>query len=524
MRKKLLFSFLCSLFFLSAACAEDQNPSMDDKLSKYIQYDLAGVNNVGYLSIDKDRGIDNSTHLYVKYALEYFRKQNVCFVVLRLNTPGGEVFAAIKIAEELKRLDAEYHIPVVAFIDNWALSAGALLAYSCRFIGIVGDASMGAAEPVIAGEGGGMQPASEKINSALRAEFANTASFYGRDPLIAEAMVDKDILLVQRHGKMIRLEKEEEIRPDDEIISREGKLLTLSAYQLVHLSVADFKVDAVSLAPLTEEEKSKDVWPAHKSLLFQQSFFAKIPHAELLGYQDWKIDFFAFLMHPLVSSLLFMGLLLGVYGEMSHPGAGIFGSLALICMALILLSSFALQTIHFLEIILLVSGLVLVAIELFLLPSFGILGVVGIVLSIVGLMALLLPHVSYGDFSWDTSDWSVTAIEFVTRLSWLIGALVVSMIIASLLARYLTKKNLLWQKLILRGEQNKEEGFTSLSFDLPEVGSEGETYTPLRPSGKVLIHDMLYDACADGFFIDKGTSVIVIAHEGSTIIVKIRKK
>ena len=78
---------------------------------------------MGYLAIEKDRGIDQSTYLYVKFALEEFKKQKVPFIVLTYML-GGEVFASMKISELLQKIDAEDHIPVVAFIDNWAISAG----------------------------------------------------------------------------------------------------------------------------------------------------------------------------------------------------------------------------------------------------------------------------------------------------------------------------------------------------------------------------------------------------------------
>ena len=109
------------------------------------------------------------------------------------------MFAAQQISDALKELDTQYGIPVVAYINNWAISAGAMLAYSCRYIVVVKDASMGAAAPVIASETGEMKEASEKINSAMRADFAGgRARFFDRNPNIAEGMVDKDLILVPK--------------------------------------------------------------------------------------------------------------------------------------------------------------------------------------------------------------------------------------------------------------------------------------------------------------------------------------
>lgn len=128
--------------------------TVEKKLEKYIHFNPQGPNSIGYLYIgDHETAISESTWLYVKQGLEFYKKQRPIFIILVLNTPGGEVFAAQKISDALKEMDTQFNIPVVAFINNWAISAGAMLAYSCRFIAAVKDASMGAAEPVYAGEG-----------------------------------------------------------------------------------------------------------------------------------------------------------------------------------------------------------------------------------------------------------------------------------------------------------------------------------------------------------------------------------
>lgn len=529
-------TFFLSLFFVmgllsttvegaSSLKEEGASTSIDQKLSEYIHYDSKGPNQVGYLSIGKDRAIDQSTFIYIKFALDHFKKLKVPFVVLELNTPGGEVFAALKICDLLKQLDTNSHIPVVAFVDNWAISAGAMLAYSCRFIGITKSSSMGAAEPVIAGKEGQMESASEKINSALRSEFSNLASFYGKDPLLAEAMVDKDILLVYRDGHIVKLDDEKEIRTKDGkenpdiIITKKGKLLTLNSEQLLQYGVADFIVPPEAVAPITDQEKSQGIWPASKNLLFQEPFFAKIPQATLVAYHDWRVDFFSFLTHPLVSSLLVMGLIIGIYMELNHPGFGVPGILGAICLALILLSSFAVQAASWLEVILLVSGIILLLIEFFVMPSFGVLGVVGILLTFGGLFALMIPHFGSADFNIDLSHLNLVALAVLNRLAWLCGALILSVIAILILARYFSYNFRLFDRLVLKGEQ---EGYIAgmEASSLPKLGTKGIAFTTLRPAGKVQIDDRLFDAITKGGFIERGTPIVVAKLEGSKIIVQ----
>lgn len=499
-----------------------------EKLSKHINFDKHGKNVVGRITIDnKKTGIDQSTWIYVKSALDYYKEKKPVFIILELNTPGGEVFSSQQISDALMDLDTNYSIPTVAFIDNWAVSAGAMLAYSCRFIGIVKDATMGAAEPVLPGAEGGMQTASEKINSALRADFANRAGFYDRNTLIAEAMVDKSMILVLRNKKILKLETEEQIITSgpspDVLISAEGKLLTLDSQKMILYGVADFMVEPMKLDPISVEEEEKGEWPAEKSLLFSHSFFKKIPDATIETYQmNWKIAFFAILASPAVASLLFMGMMVGFYVEMNSPGFGLPGSVALVCLFFIVLSSFSLAAVSWLEVIILLVGLALLAVELLILPGFGIAGILGSLLALIGLFALMLPSVGAVDFDFQTETFNAAGEVFMYRLAWLCGSLIMGFITISLLARFVMPKFTLFNRLVLVGEESSSNGYVAGAdlSEYPDVGSHGEVLSTLRPAGKVLVEDEVYDAMSRGSFIEKGTPIIVVQVERNRVIVE----
>ncbi|NGX51012.1 MAG: hypothetical protein K1060chlam2_00869 [Chlamydiae bacterium] len=495
--------------------------NLTQQLQKYISYSESEENLVGYLHVGSDRSIDQSTYIYLKFALKEFVERKVRFVVLDLNTPGGEVFAALKIVDLLQKLDIQYNIPVVAFIHDWAVSAGAMLAYSCRFIAIEPNSIMGAAEPVIAAQGGQAVTASEKVNSALRAEFANLATFYGRDPLIAEAMVDKDIILVIRNHQVVKLRDEDEMRNSDSLITGKGKLLTLNARQLIDYGVADFEVEQRSLPPITEAEREAGAWPAEKMLLFQQPYLAKIPNAVIVDFKDWRVGFFSILSHPVVASLLFIGLVLGLYIEINTPGFGIPGAIGLACLFLILLSSFASQAINWIEVIILAVGLLLLALELFVIPGFGVAGILGIIFMIVGLFALMLPGL--GSFNiFDPETFRLVGEAFVERLAWLSGALIFAILVIIILAKFFSHRYFRFSKLVLRGEQDRSEGYVSgipLSM-MPKEGAHGETVTPLRPSGKVQIGEELFDAITQGSFLKANVAVEVLRIEGNKVVVE----
>ncbi len=414
---------------------------LEEALKQHIHYSDNEVNHIGYIAInDRDSAINQATWLYVKQALDYYKKHKPIFIILELNTPGGEVFAAERIADALKEMDTQEGVPVVAFINNWAISAGAMLAYSCRFITVVKDSSMGAAEPVYAGQEGQMVTASEKVNSAIRADFANRAAFFDRNPLIAEAMVDKEMILVIRDNKVVKLDAENQIRTaephPDIVVSPKGKLLTLTSELMIEYGVADLLLPPQRVEAITPEEVEKGEWAASQMLLFHASFFDKIPHAIVDAYKvDWKTKFFAFLASPVVSSLLFMGLLVGAYIEISSPGVGFAGTLAGTCLFLIILSSFSLELANWLELILFLTGLMIVLVELFVLPTAGLLGVVGVILLIVGLFGMMLPIGSAG-YEYDTKTLNAAGEYLVNRLAWLSGALLLSIGIMVALTKY----------------------------------------------------------------------------------------
>lgn len=501
---------------------------IEKKLQEAIRFRSEGPNVIGYFYIGgHDTPISESTWLYLKKGLEFYKKEPPIFIILELDTPGGEVFAAQKMSDALKEMDTQLNIPIVAFINNWAMSAGAMIAYSSRFITTVKDGSMGAAEPVYAGEGGKMETASEKVNSALRADFSNRASFFNRNPLIAQAMVDKDLILVVRHGELIQLENESQMRltgaDRDLVITTKGKLLTLNAQQMVRDGVADLLLPPIKLPEITTEEKTAGEWPAIKMPLFQVPFFAAIPNAIVKPYQmDWKTQFFVFLASPLVSSLLLMALMIGGYLEMNHPGLTLPGFVAGASLFLIVLSSFSLEVAGWLEFILLFMGLALILTELFVLSTFGVIGILGILLFLGGLFGMLLPDLNSVHFEYDRYSFNAAGQYLIERLAWLSGSFILSLIIIVLLASCLLPSFSLFNRLVLIGnEQNASDGFTAAGkvLDLPHPGSDAKVFAPLRPSGKIIANDRIYDAISVGDFIEEGEQVVIIRLEGNDLFV-----
>jgi|JI9StandDraft_1071089.scaffolds.fasta_scaffold52816_1 membrane-bound serine protease (ClpP class) len=434
---------------------------------------------IGLLSVEGE--IKPTTYVYVKKALEEFAKQKVSEIILHLNTPGGEVFSAVRIAEALKGA----YVPIRCYIDNWAVSAGALLAYACPEIYISKTAIMGAAEPIQSSIDG-VSTASEKINSALRAEFASRAELYGRSSLLAKAMVDKDILLVEREGILTLVPDSDVIQAKDRLVSPKGKLLTLTAEELLRFGIA------------------KKIAPALGDL---------IPtNAEVISYKDVREGFLSFLAHPLIATLLTVGFLVGIFLEVTQPGVILPGVLGLLCLGLTLLTQYSLELFNFLEMIFLILGLLLLLFEFLIYPAHGVLAVLGVLSILTGAVLLVVPQLSCFEIP--------HTILFATFLE-KIGAISMALLLFLGGVAFLSKRlvRFIFEKspLVLReSELNSSEKELSPL----KVGIFAEAATPLRPSGKITIAGMLYNALSEGEYIPIGAKVQVARIDGATVVIK----
>ncbi|SCA58645.1 Uncharacterized protein AB751O23_AI_00200 [Chlamydiales bacterium SCGC AB-751-O23] len=470
----------------------------------------------GHLLInDWTSGIDESTWVYIKSALKFYKQNLPDFLVLELDTPGGEAYTSQKIADLLRDFQEEEGIPIIAFIHDRAYSAGALLAYSCRFIYSTSQSSLGAAEVVFQGSSG-METAPEKINSAFRADFINRARHFKRNPDLAEAMVDKDVILVYRNQSIKKLDDETQIHlfspHADELVIGKGKLLTLNAKNLIEYNVST----KLSKMESWEGKGELEAYLASAPDLSSAKELLKEPY-EL----SWKLKFLAFLVSPAISSFLFLGLMLGFYYEMSSPGIGLPGAIALVSLLLIALSSLSLDTFNSIDLLLIVLGTSLLLVELFVTPGFALPGAIGLLFLFIGLVSLMTPGFTHTPFSFESASLTVEGEEILKRLAYLFG----TFIIASVFIYYLGKRVFAFgplSSLVSSGEQDKDKGYVAFENlrNLPPIGAIGEAYTVLKPSGKIKIGEELFEASSEGGYISQGTKIKVQESEGSKLIVE----
>jgi membrane-bound serine protease (ClpP class) len=403
------------------------------------------------------------------------------YIILHLNTYGG----ALNIADSICTKILNTRIPVFVFIDNRAISAGALISIACDSIYMRAGGSIGAS--TVVSQSGEAVP--DKYQSFMRATMRATAEFHGkdtiisgndtvikwhRDPRIAEAMVDPQL--------------------EVEGISPSGQVLTLTAEEAIKVGYCE------GLA-----ENINDVLR-----------LAGIRDYELKVYKPSTIEaMVVFLLNPIVRALLIILIVGGIYIEMQTPGVG-FPLAVAITAALIF---FAPSYLHGLaenwEIIIFIVGLILIALEIFVIPGFGITGISGIILVIVGLTMSLVDNIVFkyeGMGAWD----KVLKAFFLVVFS-IIISFIMSIIISK---KLLTSRSL---SLALNTVQDKKDGYIGIDTHQKEmIGKEGVAYTVLRPSGIVEIEGELFDAKAEIGFISKGEKVKVLRDEaGQLYVIKI---
>lgn len=416
----------------------------------------------------------------VSKCLTEAREQNADLVVIRMNTYGG----LVNVADSIRTMILNYPTPVWVYIDNQAASAGALIALAADRIYMHPGGSIGAASVV--DQNG--QPMPDKFQSFMRATMRATA---------------------ESHGQVI-----ERIENGDTI--RRWWRDPQTAEAMVGRTVADSTT--VNVLTFTASEAVKNHFSEGTASSLEETLAqGGVETYTLTEYRPTTLDrLLAWLMNPVVQGIFVMMIVGGIYFELQSPGIG-FALVVAILGAVLYFAPLYLEGVaQNWELILFIIGLVLLAVEIFVLPGFGIAGVAGIVAVVLGLSFAaidndLLRHLSTGEI---TVGWILQPIlvVIIAATAALIGGLLLS-------KRFLTGTTPLQRKVVLTAEMAPEQGYVSHPQVASElIGKTAEVAAVLRPSGRVIIDGIYYDAIAEeGQFIPRGKQVIITRFEGGVV-------
>ncbi len=379
-------------------------------------------------------------------------------VVLDMDTPGGRVDAAERIADAV----SDAPVPVYALVNRRAFSAGALIALAARRIYMRPGSVIGAATPV---DGSGKK-ASEKIVSAMRSEMRALAEARGLDPRVAEAMVDEDVAI--------------------EGLVDAGKLLTLTTEEAVELGYA---CEVETLEALIRE-------------------LAPGSTAVVSTSVNWAERIVRFFSHPIVAPFLLALGFLGLIAEIKTPGFGVAGAAGLLALALFFGSHLIVGLAGLEDVLIFSAGLVLVGVEVFIVPGFGLFGVLGGVGVLGGLYMALLGGLP------TTPDFTRAGMVLTT-------AILIVVVSAWVVIRSLPKSSRLARSgVFLLTRTDRDVGYESAPHRPELVGREGTAITDLRPSGTGLFGDERVDVVSEAEWIPAGSAIRIVSAEGYRHVVR----
>jgi membrane-bound serine protease (ClpP class) len=408
--------------------------------------------------------IDARMNRYIKDGLQNAEKANADYILMDMDTFGGTLYDGDLIRQQI----LNFKKPVLAFVNKNAASAGSLIAIACDSIYMAKGANMGAAT-VVNGLTGAAAP--DKYQSYMRSIMRSTAAANHRDPRYAEGMVDEEMEI-------------DSLKPL-------GRVITFTTNEAIKYGYCEGEANSI------EEVLKK----------------ANIRNYEIKKYEmPFTENIIAFFMNPIVSGILILCILGGLYFELQSPGLGLPIIVALTALTLLLVPYYLSGLAANWEIAVFVVGVILLAIEIFAIPGFGVTGISGLILIFTSLVLMMLGN-DFFDFD------NVSDTQIIQSLLTVLGGMTGTIVLAFIGGRKLIESQR-FKKLTLQETLDSKEGYNNDFIKENLIGSIGTAFTVLRPSGKVMINGSVYDASAKTGFIDQHDAITVVEQEGSFVRVK----
>ena len=411
--------------------------------------------------------IDPRMNRYVDLALGQATEVNADIILIDMDTYGG----AVNDANDIRTKILEYEKPVWVFINNDAASAGALISIACDSIYMVPGANIGAAT-VVNGADGAQAP--DKYQSYMRSIMRSTAEENNRDPLIAEGMVDD--------------------RVEIEGVTESGKIITFTTSEAIANGYCEREV--ASIQDILEKNYIVDY--------------------ELIKYElSGTEEVISFFLNPFVSGLLILVITAGIFFELQTPGVGFPIAAAGIALVLYLVPYYLNGLAANWEIAAFFIGFALIALEVFVIPGFGLAGIAGIVCTVGALIFMMLGN--------DNFNFDYVPVGEITTAATVVGVGVLGSIVVLFFFGYRLTQSEIFSRVALMTSQEKKDGYVATIYAEDFVGRQGTANTILRPSGRIEIEGEVYDAYTRGEYVEAGERVVVISQEGSTLKVRVIK-
>ena len=435
--------------------------------------------------------VDPVLEIVIRKAFAEARKDElVQAIIIDMNTPGGRIDNTKVIIDAIR----SSRVPVYTFVNTEAISAGSIIALATKGIFMAPVSTIGCATPIMISSDGAVQEVSgdfnEKMLSYTRSLARSLAQSNGYMPDLAEAFVDRTV----------------EVKIGDRVISEAGKLLTLTAVEAVEI-----------IPPRTTPLLARAIVPDLEGIAKELG----LPNATIVRIEPSESERLARFLTMLSPILLMIALAAG-YMEIKTPGFGIPGTISLICFFLFLSANHVAGFSGALEPILIIIGVILLLLELFVIPGFGVAGILGLGCLVTGIIMAMVPSMPGvpelpGFPEWSKSD--VQPFLQVALINFLI-ALVALIVVVNLLSRYMPK-SAMFSHIVLQQTAKVSLGYVGLDSKGHQLllGQMGVALTDLRPAGMALIANQRVDVVSFADFIAKGSQIQVQEVNGPRVAV-----
>ncbi len=459
--------------------------------------------------------IDDGLFSSIKRRSETALEAGADYLIYEISTYGGLVKSADDISKYFI-LDIGHRAHTVAYVTTEAISAGAMISVSCKDIIMLQSTTIGDCAPIKMGDKL-EETEREKAESFIRATFSRAAETNGYPAALLKAMVSRHVQVYkvknQKTGEWSFYESEK-LPKNTKIFDLENKELIISDKEILTLNAAEAKEYGIAREVVSNRDEALDFLAARDGIKFNRP---------VITYQtNWSEELVRLLNHPSFTGILFMLGLLGIYIELKTPGLGLPGLVAVICFAILFGSRFLVGLATWWEIAIFIIGVILLLIEIFVIPGFGIAGITGLVCIFIGLFAILVPN-RPDELPWPKYDFDW---QIFIKGAWGFGlGFVGFLMVAWILAKFLPKTRLFGGLVLAPApagaelKVNMTAPVQSENLDV-NVGDIGEVLSPLRPTGQARFGDAVVDVVAEGVFLEKTQKVEIIEIHGNRVVVK----
>lgn len=500
-------------------------------------------------------------------------------IVIEIDTPGGVLSSALKISKYIKGLP----VPTVAWVNNEAYSAGIMLSAACDEIVMSPASSTGDCAPVALGanlapteRAKALSPVLEEFRDSARSNGYDYAMFHAMCVLGVELyLVEKDDGSGERrlvnqvdYDVMVNGKSTAEVKPQAAPPATSTTTPSLPGAVTAPPVVGTVPVDvgAPSLT-VTDAERGRwvgvevlpsgdktpggmvhdgttlltlnqtralDIGLSKATVGTQQAILQQYQAANIAALPvTWSEGVAAVLTSWWMRAILVVVFLLGAYIELQAPGISVPGVVSILALVALIGAPFVIGLAEFWHILLFLIGFILVIVEIVFAPAFGLLGVLGLMMMLLGIVLAVVPTGS--GFNSPIPSW-LPAPEMQGRLIASMFTTLLALLVSGVGFYFITKyfgKIPGLNRLVLNtrqpsgaaigtdvtGRKTHVSGDEVLGGGVAQVGMKGETTCDLRPSGTARFGEHVIDVVSVGPFIDAGRPVKIIEVHGNQIVV-----